>query len=310
MHLASVDLNLLVAFDALLAERHVTRAGRRIGLSQSATSHALTRLRELFDDPLFVRSAGGMQPTARAESLAAPVRRALVAAEEALAAARPFDPATTVREVRVVAGDFAELVLVPSVARRLEVEAPGIDLDVLPASGDAYGMLRRAEAELVLGLARGSERTAGLHHAVLFDEGFACLVRRGHPLTRGRMTLKRWLGARHAMIAPGGRRGGVVDDLLAGRGVSRRIAVLVPHFLVAPFVIAETDLVLTLPERVARLFAGVLPIEVLRPPIEVPGFTISCSWHERSDADACLAWVRGVFVDEAARRATRRRQTR
>jgi DNA-binding transcriptional LysR family regulator len=306
-HLSGIDLNLLPLFDALIGERHVTRAGRRVGLSQPAASRGLARLRELVGDPLLVRTATGLVPTPRALALHGPVRAALGLVEGALAPEAPFDPKVARRTVQLATTDYAELVLLPPLVARLGRDAPGIVLWQRAIGTAAIDRLLASDVELVLSpVLQGTALSRGVRQQELFTERFVCIVRRGHPLARGRLTLARYVAARHAFIAPRGRRGGTVDDLLAARGLSREIALATPHFLVAPFAVAESDLVLTVPERVARTYARSLPLAILEPPMELPGFSVSVLWHERTDADEGLAWVRRCLV-EASRPARARR---
>lgn len=308
MHLAGVDLNLLVALDALLAERSVTRAARRLRLSQPAVSHALGRLRDLIGDPLLVRSGAQMMLTPRAEALVGRVHTALDAVAAAIESPRSFDPARETRPFKLAGADFAQVGLVPGLCARLAAEAPGIDLLVHPTTEDLHGLVARGEIDLALGPIRFTGLPASLQETALFEERFVCIVREGHPLARGRLTLERFAEARHAMIAPRGTAGGVVDDLLARQGLTRRVAARLPHFLVAPHVVASTDLILTLPERIARLYETELPIVILSPPIEIPGFTVNMVWHERTQADPAQVWIRKVLREVAKATTTRPRR--
>jgi DNA-binding transcriptional LysR family regulator len=297
--LSGVDLNLFVLLDALLVERSVTRAAKRVGLSQSAASHALARLRSITGDPLFVRGPRGMLPTPRAEALAAPLREALAGLDRALAPAAPFVPHSSRRSFTIVGGDLAELVLFPPLFARLGKEAPGIDLHALPTPADAALALERGEVDLAIAPVRSFARATKLSEQPLFEDGFVCVVRRGHPLGRGAFGLERYLSARHAVIAPRGARGGIVDDLLASMGRERRVVLTIPHFLAAPYVVAQSDLVLTLPARVAEVLARPLGLCVLKPPLRVPRFTMAMAWHRRVDDDPGHRWLRGVYSEVA-----------
>jgi DNA-binding transcriptional LysR family regulator len=327
VRLGAVDLNLLPVLDALLHERHVTRAAKRVGLSQSAASHALARLRDLLGDPLLTRAHDGMKLTPRAEELRAPVRRALETLEWVVRPPEPFDPETARRTIRVGTTDFAELVLLPGLLEALASRAPGIDIWAIANNDRGVDPVTRGEIDIALAPSRPADRRLpGIRSEELFAERFVCLVRADHPITRARggLTLERYLASRHAFIAPRGRRGGVVDDALAARGLERRIALAVPHFLGAPFIVARTDLILTVAERVATEMAAHLPLAILEPPLKLDGFVIAAYWHERSDADPALAWVRarlaeiGSRVDDGrvkvaeprARRATAKRSPR
>jgi DNA-binding transcriptional LysR family regulator len=298
LHLASVDLNLLVALDALLTARSVTRAAAQLGLTQSATSHALGRLRQLFGDELLIRSPRGMLPTPRAEELAIPIRAVLLDIERAVAHAPGFDPATATTTFTIAAQDYAELLLLPALIERLRVEAPGVALAVVPAGDGCWEDLEAGRVDLVL--APFAPERGGLCQKHLFDERFVCLLREGHPAAKRKLTLDRFVELPHALIAPGGRPGGSVDDALALLGRTRRVTLMVPHFLVAPHIIARSDLVLTVPERIARHFAGLLPLRVLTPPIELPGFRMHQLWHERRSRDPRLTYLRKLIAEVAA----------
>ncbi len=291
-NLAGIDLNLLVALDALLAERSVTRAARRVGLSQPAMSHALARLRVLLDDPLLVRGRGAMVPTPRAEAMALSLRAALTALSESLSVGPRFDPMTARTSFRVASVDYAALVMLPPLLEALATRAPGVEVWCVTPPPDLAAALHRGDIDLHLGVLRAGDDLESLGHSPLFRERFVCLVRRGHRLARGRLTVERFVAAQHALIAPGGGRGGVVDDALASLGVRRRVALALPHFLVAPHVVARTDLVLTVAERVARMMARSLPLTVLEPPMPLPTFGIFLQWSARRGSDAALGWMR------------------
>lgn len=305
--LAAVDLNLLRALDALLGERHVTRAAARLGLSQSAASHALARLRELLGDPLLVRGPGGaLLPTARADELAPVVHRAL-AELAAVWRGAAFDPATAPRTFTLGAGDFAELVLLPGLVARVGAAGPRVDLFVKPVPDDVPGALARGEVDAVLAPARPRDLTGGCFQRHLFDEEFTCAVRAGHPAATGRLTLDRFCALDHLLVAPRGTRGSFVDDALAVRGRTRRVAVAVPHFLVVPHILAATDLIVTIGARIIAAYAASHGLVTRPPPIEVAGFAVHLIWHERTQADAGQRWLRDQLVATAAAVAGRRR---
>jgi DNA-binding transcriptional LysR family regulator len=299
--LGSLDLNLIVALDALLEERSVTRAAARIGITQSAMSHALARLRAVTGDELLVRANRGMVPTLRAETLAVPVRRALDLVASALRSPQAFDPKTARQTVRITTSDFGEITLLPKIVARLAAEAPGIDLRVGAYRETAAGLLGSGVADLVIAPVTPHDEAPGIFAKKLFDETFVCVVRRGHPLARKKLTLSRYAAASHALISPSGREGSFVDDALARLGLTRRVAVTVPHFLVAPHIVAGSDLVLTLASRIATTLAKPLGLALLRPPLELrlEGFRMSMLWHERTHADPGQSWVRELFSDVA-----------
>lgn len=292
LDIRSIDLNLLVALDALVRERSVTRAGRRMGLSQPAMSNALGRLRRLLDDPVLVRTAQGMAPTQRVVELIGPVREALAELQEALGGEAAFDPTRARRVFRVAAMDHAWVGLVPRLVRRLAREAPGVRLDLLPYSDSTEAELESGalDAAVLAGPRHG--RGAGFERAELYEDSFDCLVRRGHPRVGRRLTLERYLELGHVLASPRSRRGGIVDRALERRGLSRRVHVIVPHFAAAPFVVAETELVATLPRVVARRFAAMPDLALFPPPMEIEGGPWFLVWHERSRRDRGHAWLR------------------
>jgi DNA-binding transcriptional LysR family regulator len=301
VHLASVDLNLLVALDALLDARNVTRAAARVGITQSAMSHALARLRALTGDALLVRGGDGLVRTARAEALAEPVRRALGELARALAPPEPFDPRTARGRIVVGTSDYAELVLLPSFVARLARDAPGIDLRVRAIGDDFVPLLASGEIDLAIAPVAQAEGRAGVLARRLFAERFVCVMRKGHPLAAQRLTLARFVAASHALISPRGKEGGIVDEALARLGHARRVAVAVPHFLIAPHVVAASDLLLTLAERVATTLAKPLGLAIRPMPSELrlEGFTMSAIWHERTSADPAQRWARDLFAEVA-----------
>lgn len=302
VHLEAMDLNLLVALRALLAERHVTRAAARIGLSQPAMSHALSRLRELLGDPILVRTPSGMRPTTRAEAMTEPLERVLEDLGRVLASPAPFDPARSTRRFRIATNDYIELVLLPSLLARVWSEAPQVDVRVTNLAGGAHEDLAEGRLDLAIGLASqfgGPEPAQGIRFQHVVSEKFVCVVREGHPLVKKRLSLDDFVALPHALVAPRGTAGSVVDAALARLGRRRRVALEVPHFLVAPHVVRETDLVLTLAGRLAARLAPMLGLRQLAPPIELEGFTMSMVWHERQHADASHAWMRAAIAATA-----------
>ncbi|HSK05857.1 MAG TPA: LysR family transcriptional regulator [Kofleriaceae bacterium] len=294
MRLAGIDLNLLTSLDALLATQSVTLAAKQLGRTQPAVSHALRRLRELLGDELLVRTPGGMQPTPRANELRPAVRAAIEAALAVLQEAPAFDPTRAERAFAVAMTDQAAFLLMPPLAARLAREAPGVRLDVRPAPLQTLA----DGIDLSIGVFR--DQPAGTRTEPLFREAFACVIRRGSAAARGRFDLKRYLALPHLLVAPRGLPGSPLDDALAREGQRRRVVLTVPHFLVAPHVIATTDLVWTAPGGLARAF-GHLPIVVREPPFRIEGFTVSMRWHVRLDRDPGLRWLRGLFHEVAPR---------
>jgi DNA-binding transcriptional LysR family regulator len=317
MHISAVDLNLAVVLRALLDERSVSRAARQLGLSQSATSHALSRLRALVQDPLFVRTRTGLIPTARAEAMADAVRSSVATLETTFFAPPPFDPMTVERTFRLRPSDYVEYLLVPRLLERLAKVAPKIDISARPAVTEPTLALEDGQLDLLIQPTRSGEQTDGFHMEELWDERLVGVARRGHPLTKGRVTLERFASASHALVSPRGQPGGIVDDVLKQHGIPRRIAFTTPSFLVAPQVVAMTDLVMMLPARIAAALEAQLRLATFEPPLEVPSFRMAMFWHDRHDSDPAHAFIRREIAQVAAalptpasltRRRTRRRR--
>lgn len=301
VNLGAVDLNLLVALRALLVERHVTRAARSIGLSQPAMSHALARLREVLGDPLLVRTRTGMQPTPRAEALAEPLARVLEDVARVLSPEAAFEPARSKRCFRIVADDYTGLVLLPAILSRVWAEAPGIDVRVRSAPSRGIEELSLGRADFAVVPARAESAPRGIFVQKLLHEDFVCVVRADHPHVKKKLSLADYLALPHALISPRGEGGSVVETRLAKLGRSRRVAVEIPHFLVAPHLVRQSDLVLVLGARVASIMAEPLGLRVLAPPreLELRGFDVSLLWHERHRADPAHVWFRRVIAEAA-----------
>lgn len=299
VNITSVNLNLFVAFDALLAERNVTRAARRLGLTQSAVSNALRQLRVVFDDPLFLRRSAGVEPTPRALALAEPVRRGLAAFGAALAPA-VFDPRSAERTFVLAASDYVELVLLPPLLERLSREAPKIRLEVIPwGLHEVPPSLARGEVDLMLGYY--GKIPPGHRERALFSEEYVGIVRRRHPSVSAKPSLKAWISVPHVLVSqkPGSTTG--VDRALAARGLRREVGVRVSHFAIVPSIVARTDYVASLSRRIAVPYAKALGLVTFRPPIALPKSTVGQVWHERLDADPGHAWLRACVAEVSAR---------
>jgi DNA-binding transcriptional LysR family regulator len=271
-----VDLNLLVVFEALMRERHVGRAASRLSLSQSATSHALGRLRAMFDDPLFVRHPRGIEPTPRGRALAQPVSDALSQLRAVLDPPPAFDPNTLARTFTIAAHDYALAVLMPSLMTELRSRAPGVDVRCLsiPPS-DVIDALDRGDLDFALGGFVGIDAHR-VTRTTLFSDRFVGVARRNHPrLKSGSMSLEDFIDLPHVLVSATGQPHGDIDHALVSRGLERRVAMTVPSFLALPYVVEQADVIGVLPERLALRAAGTGVLAVFDLPIDASPVTCS-----------------------------------
>lgn len=290
----SPDLGLLVSLDALLQEGSVTGAARRVGLSTPAMSHALARIREKMGDSILVRSGRGMLLTPRAIALKAPVHHAVEEARRALAPERPFVPAELARTFVVHVTDYVLSLLGPSVDRILREEAPKVGVRFVPNTPDDAGLLRDHGSDLAVGIY--GDLPQEMRRRPLLTDRFVCVVRRGHAVTKRRFTLDEFVGLPHLQVAPRGKPGGYIDDVLRERGRERFVARAVPYFLTALHLAAETDYVLTISERIAKRFAPELGLVLLEVPVKLRPYALSLVWHPRVDGDPAHRFLRDVFL--------------
>lgn len=285
------DLNLLVAFDALVAERNVTRAARRIGIGQPAMSHALSRLRELFGDPLFVRTTGKMRPTTRALELAAPIARVLADIREGVLADRAFAPDRAEITFRVGASDHIELAVLPAVLAVLRSLAPKVRMAVSSVDRDRLGtMLESGAIDLAIGYFPdpASARTT----EVLFREEFVCLFDAKACEVSAPLKLKAYLELPHIIMSLRGELSGEADTLIGRGGGKRFVFMATPHFLAIPFLLHGFRAVAAVPRRLAENCADVAGLTVSPLPIAMDGFDVSMQWHSRTETDPAQRWFR------------------
>src|SRR3954454_8010720 len=293
MNLGGIDLNLLVALDALLSERSVTRAAQRVGLSQPGMSNALARLRRVFGDPLLVRRGAALVPTARAEALAGPVRDALALISGAIDAPAAFDPASDHRSFRVSCSDYSVLMLIGPLVRGLAADAPGVAVEVIPRLADAGRALLNGDVDLVIEPPEIMGDT-DLESLRLWDDRWECCVWDGNARVGDSLDLDTYSGLGHLIYSMGGAGQPVaLPDLhLARLGVQRRIEVSVESFLLAPFLLQGTDLVTLVPARAEAFLRRTGAIRILPPPVEFPVLVEPLWWHPRAAADPGHAWLR------------------
>jgi DNA-binding transcriptional LysR family regulator len=303
VNITTINLNLLLAFEALMEEQHVSRAASRIGLSQPAMSNALARLREITGDPLFQRTSHGVRATARAVELAGPVRAGLAQLRNAFAERPRFDPATSTRRFRIALTDYAELVLMGPMLRSVARTAPNVQV-VLRRVDSVFTppeeQLRSGAFDAAIGFY--PEANALDPHTLsadLFAEENVCVARKGHPLMKKRLTLREFAAARHIAVFYRDETVGLVDNILAGHGMRRRLQAATPHFLAAISVVAKSDLIAIVPAGLASRFRSGLNLETRKAPILLPTFHMRLLWHEHTSDDPAQQWLRAEIVRAA-----------
>ena len=293
MNWGAFDLNLLIAFDAVMRERSVTRAGDRVGLSQPAMSHALNRLRYMLKDELFIRTPSGMVPTPRAEALAPPLRNALSEMQHALEPAA-FDPASSDRHFTLTVNNYAAVVIAPPLVAAVSAAAPAVRLALRPSGTlDVVEQLDRGELDLAIGTRDSpGERFAA---ASLLDDAFVTVMRRGHPATRRKLSPAAFAALPHLEISSSREDTGFIDGWLAERKLKRRIALSAPY-LSAAAILVQSDLVATMSRRFAQEFVRHHPLQLCRPPYESPAVRTLMLWHRRLDRDPAHLWLRTLIA--------------
>lgn len=288
--LNQVDLNLLVALQALLRTRSVTKAAIQLNVTQSAMSRTLQRLRHQFGDPLFVRSRGGLLPTERAQSLATSLDCLLQDAESLLSPAE-FEPSEARTEFTFVMSDFFSQVFMPSVYQDLFQQAPNMKIRCLNQQPNMMEMLALGEADLGFSSLSGTI-SADIYAQKLGQDRLVTIMRKDHPLVQQDLTLERYCQASHALITMGGDHLGTIDVALAKLGHKRNVVLRMPHFTAAPHAVAKTDLLLTLPGCLARHMANELDLVIVPPPLDIPTFTYYLVWHARQHNNIAHRWLR------------------
>jgi len=277
-----------------MRERSVSRAAEHMGLSQSAMSEVLARLRKRFKDPLLVRGRRGMQPTPLARDLAPSIHDVAARLRMLVTTGERFDPATCTTRFRVAASDYTQFLLMPRLVESMARRAPATSVDVLPVS------IRQVEEaldfdEIDVAVAYFQDPPQGMKRQVLFSEHYVGIAARGHAALSGKLTAEAFAALRHISVAPSGlnyfRR--PLDLKLVELGLARRVSVSSPHFLLAAHLVAQSDLVLVLPSRAARYLAHILPITIFDPPLDLPEFEMAMYWHERTQSSSAHRWFRG-----------------
>lgn len=295
VQLRRLDPTLLLVFAEAVRTRRLSVVAARLGLTPSAVSHAVARLRDVFGDPLFVRRATGVEPTARALALAVPVEEALAALTRALAEGRDFDPARLVRTFRVNALDYTVSLVAPTLAAAVATTAPGVFLS-FRTQGRAETLRALAAGETDLGIGVFEPVPAGFVATPLYLERFVTVARARHPRLATGLDLDRFVALDHLLVSGSGDRTGPVDEALARLGRARRVIAAVPQFLAALAVVQTTDAVVTVPESLARAYAGLFGLAVHETPVAVPPFAVVAVRGPLSATDRAVSWLVGVIA--------------
>lgn len=296
-----LDLNLLRVFGAILETRSVTIAASALGLTQSAVSNQLAKLRDAFDDPLFVRTSEGMAPTPRALAIADPIRKSLVAIRFCIEEQLGFDPAASDRTFRIFMSDVGQMVFLPRLLERLSKVAPLVNIDTVqvPASRMRDMALESGEVDLAMGYFENFD--GAYRQQMLFEERYVGMVRRSHPRIRDALTLDLFLATPQLVYQPrGGGHGqqeSAVDRAFAEAGVPRRVAVRAAHAMGVTYILSTTDLLVVVPSRLAAACRELADVSVLDLPVEIPKFQVRQHWHERFQQDPGNRWLRGCVAD-------------
>lgn len=291
------DIRLLSVFDEIYKTRSVSRAADALGLGQPAVSIALAKLRQHFGDPLFVRTSNGMDPTPLGEELVQPIRVALDALEEALGHRSAFASSSSERCFRICMADISQLVLLPKLWSRLRATAPGVRIEVVPlkdASTTAQ-LLETGAADLAIGFMPHLE--AGFYQQTLFRQHYVVLASADHPRVHKGLDRKRFESEDHVVFTTAGTGHQMIDQELARQGIQRRIALTIPNFVGAAFVIEHTDLLMIIPRRLAELLRGRGEFSIFPLPFQMPDYAVKQHWHERYHHDPGNRWLRGMISE-------------
>lgn len=301
MDFHGIDLNLLAAFDALMNERNVTRAAIQVGVSQPAMSAALSRLRKLLGDPLFLRSADGLLPTPRARELAEPISQALRQLEATLVRKPDFVPGEAKLTVNLGLSDYPAFVLLPSLLEALAEQAPGISINVHSFSDrdHAVDLLDAGAIDAAIGVPPTHPEGRILTRPVLRDE-FVTIIASTHPAARRGMNMKTYLSLPHALASPEGQRHGLVDQALAQQGRQRTLALTLPQMFALPAVVARTGMTATVMKRVALNSPAGRKLALFPPPVALPEIVFHLIWHRRSDGHSAQQWLRTLIESVAS----------
>jgi DNA-binding transcriptional LysR family regulator len=290
-----MDMKLLAVFDEIYKTRSVSRAGENLGLAQTSVSLALGRLRRQFNDQLFVRTAEGMLPTPHALSLVQPLRQALDLLRVATQQQVVFEPRSSTRTFHIAMTDISHLEFLPSLINTISSLAPAVRIKILRITAETPKLLESGEADLAVGFM--PELEAGFYQQKLFDQGFACVMRRDHPRIGQRLTENLFKKEKHVDITAPGTGHELVEQALARQGINRNVALSLPTLPGVGNLLANTELLATVPERIAQMLVRIAHVKTLPTPFTIPGFSIKQHWHERFIQDQANRWLRSTVAN-------------
>ncbi|MGJ7485815.1 LysR family transcriptional regulator [Variovorax sp. LT2P21] len=296
MELHDIDLNLLVVFDQLMAERKVSKVAENLGLGQPAVSNALARLRKLLGDELFLRTSAGMQPTPFAEQLAASVGLALGMLHSAVNARSSFDPGSSQRRFAIGMTDIGEIYFLPRLMQRLHEVAPQVSITTVRNTAvNLKDAMEAGQVDLAIGLL--PQLKSGFFQRRLFEQKYVCLVRRRHPLARRTLREADFFAAEHLAVVSAGTGHGRVDQILDRSAPQRKVRLTVPHYVAIGHILQSSDLVATVPQRLAERMVAPFELAVLPHPVKLPEIAIHLFWHAKYQKDPANQWLRSLIVE-------------
>jgi DNA-binding transcriptional LysR family regulator len=296
MELKDIDLNLLVVFNQLLIERKVSKVAENLGLGQPAVSNALARLRKLFGDELFLRTSSGMQPTPFADQLAESVGYALGMIHGAVNARNSFDPASSKRTFSIGMTDIGEIYFLPQLMKKIQLVAPAVSIStVRNTATNLKDAMEAGHVDLAIGLL--PQLKAGFFQQRLFAQQYVCMFRKGHLLDKRKISPSDFFAADHVAIVSAGTGHGQADEILDTGSPQRRVRLTVPHFVAIGHILQSTDMVATVPERLAEKMMTPFDLKYVSHPVKLPQIAINLFWHAKYHKDPASQWLRSLIFN-------------
>ena len=292
--MAKLDLGWLEVFVHIYKTKSVTSAASRLGMEQASASIALNKLRQHFDDRLFVRTAEGMVPTPRAQSIYPDLHEALARIEAARGTPAAFSPAAAVRQFRICMTDISEIIILPKLINHLQKTAPGLVIEAEKISADSRQRLASGDVDLAVGFLPDLE--GGFFQQALFDQDFVCLAAKRHPRVQGKLSARLFCSEGHILVSTSGTGHTIVDKVLARQKMTRRVVLRVPSFLGVARIVAQTDFLVVVPRLLGMALAAQEQVQVLEPPTPLPHYQVKQHWHERFNLDAGNIWLRQTMA--------------